>query len=305
MTGIARAPRKAFAIMGRLGADYIIGGDNIGAKLNLAYDQLSAAGGGTLLLRSGLQYRLEREVTGYETVKIVGEKFAKASAGGTIIRAAEGTNLTHMFNFAGTSSPSANTDLLHDIGFEDITLNGNLTATNILTLSNTDYAMIRHVRFVGAANSIKTVWDSNADPISSTIPGGLRIQDCIISANSGIGIDLQYQTQSWIRSCWFSGNNVQKWINLKSCNKITIDGGNEFNVATVGVSFNDTPTLATNDIALNGNRFAIGSGNKNWEDTRTNPLSSRISIVGNTIAGGTRDPLVGDDNMILNTGDVR
>lgn len=265
-----------------------------------AIDAVSAAGGGVVFLRSG-KYRIATTLTVPENVVLVGEKWAKqgsgTTTGGATLKTAAGVNLTSIVSVVGTTNPATNADLMHDTGFINITFDGNSTTTNCLLLSNYDTCQIDHCRFVLATNGVKTVWDSNTDPSAATIPGGLRISNCNVSSVSGIGIDLDHQTQCWITNIWFTGTTPTTWINFTSSNKIHITNC-EFNTATQALKFSDTATFPTNDITVNDCVFA---GGKAWTEARTNASSNRVSIVGCTIVSGNADLLVGSDNITNNT----
>lgn len=265
-------------------------------QIQAAIDAVEELGGGAVYLRP-YKYRLNAPLEVPENVFLIGEKWAKLGDGGVTLKAAIGATLTSLVNVTGSSNPPTNTELLHDTGFVNITFDGNNTTTNCLLLTNEDTCYISHCRFVLATNGIKTVWDSSVDPTAATIPGGLRIMDCNISSVSGIGIDLQYQTQCWITNNWFTGTTVDTWIRFKSSNKIHITNC-EFNTATQALKFQDSATFPTNDITINDCVFA---GGKAWTEERTHAASNRVSIVGSTIVSGLADLLVGSDNVLNNS----
>lgn len=278
-------------------ADYVCTGTADDVQIQAAITAVAAAGGGVIFVRRGT-YRISATITFplNANVWIVGEKWAKQGTGGTIFKTSAGSTLTDMFKIAGNTNPTTNADLNHDNGFFNCTFDGNSTTTNDIKLSNQDTFHLENCRVVGSTNGIATVWDSSSDPIVATVPGGLFIRGCIISANSGIGIDLQYQTQVWITDCWFSGNSVTTWMNIKSCNKIHTQNL-EFDSTTTSVAFSDTATVATADVTLNGCTFVQASGNA-WTEARTNAGSERVFITGTILPGITHDKLVGTHNTV-------
>jgi len=265
-------------------------------QIQAAIDYVKELGGGAVVLRP-YKYRLSSPLVVPENVFLVGEKWAKMGTGGVTFKAAIGVTLEHLVEVTGASNPTTNAELMHDTGFRDITFDGNGTTTNCVLLTNQDTIIFDHCRFVLATNSVKTVWDSTVDPIAATIPGGIRLIDCNISSVSGIGIDLDHQTQCWITNCWFTGTTVDTWIRFKSSNKIHLTNC-EFNTATQALKFQDTATFPTNDITVNDCVFA---GGKAWTEERTNATSNRVSIVGSTIVSGSADFLVGADNVLNNS----
>lgn len=295
--------RTVKATVARSGhADYVCTGTNDHLQIQAAINAVSTAGGGVVLLRADPNsYRIGATITVPENIVLAGEKWARMATGGVTLQTAAGVNLTSMITVTGAANPTTNADLLHDTGFMDLTLDGNGTTTTLITYTNQDTSFITHCRLIGATNAVKTVWNSTVDPIPATIPGGLRITDCNISANGGQGIYFDKQTQCWISDCWFTaGTSATDWIVLHASNKITITG-NEFNTATNAISLTDTATYATNDITINDNRFAVGAPNKNIREARTNASSNRLAYVGNTIANGTSDALFGTGNVVMNT----
>lgn len=266
-------------------------------QIQEAIDAVSGVGGGAVYLRP-YKYRLSAALVVPENVFLIGEKWAKQGTGGVTLKAGIGITLDNLVTVTGGTNPPSNTELLHDTGFVNITFDGNNTTTNGLLLSNQDTCYISHCRFVLSTNSIKTVWDSNVDPIAATIPGGIRIMDCNISALSGgTGIILDHQTQCWITNNWFTGTSADSWIRFLSSNKIHIINC-EFNTATQALKFQDTATFPTNDITVNDCVFA---GGKAWTEERTHAASNRVSLVGNTIVSGSADFLMGPDNVVLNS----
>jgi len=149
---------------------------------------------------------------------------------------------------------------------------------------------------VGATNSINTVWNSTSNPVTATVPGAIFLRDSIISANNGVGINLQFQTQCWISDCWFSGSSVTTWINIKSSNKVHIINC-EFDSAATSIALSDTATVATNDIVAQACTFVQSSGNA-WTDSRSNAASDRVHISGTILPGVTHDKLVGSHNSV-------
>ncbi|WP_439946504.1 glycosyl hydrolase family 28-related protein [Streptomyces sp. BBFR109] len=265
------------------------------AAIQAALNAANAAGGGMVFFPSGT-YRIGSTITVPQYVRLVGERFVKGSTGGTTLKTAASTTLTSMFTATGTSNPSTNADLHHDIAFENITFDGNNSTTNILALTNQDTCKVIDCRLIQATNSIKTVWTSTSDPTASTIPGGLYVDRCIISANSGIGIDLQYQTQCWVTNTWFSGTSVTTWVNVNASNKIHMTNC-EFNAATQALNLADTATVTTNDIIAAAMVFSMSSGNKAITEARTNAGSTRVLVTGTSASGVTYDKLVGGSSI--------
>lgn len=291
--------RTYAAIIGPAGsvADYICTGTADDVKIQSAITTVAGAGGGVIFVRRGT-YRISTTITFplNANITIIGEKWAKQGAGGTIFKTSAGVSLTDMFNVSGNANPTVNVDLSHDNSFMHVTFDGNNTTTNLLTLSNTDTVKLERIRMVGATNSINTIWNSTSDPITATVPGAIFLRDSIISANSGVGINLQFQTQCWISDCWFSGGSVVSWINMKSCNKIHVINC-EFDSATTAITLADTATVATNDIVIQACTFVQSSGNA-WTDSRTHAASDRVNISGTILPGITHDKLVGTHNNV-------
>jgi predicted transcriptional regulator len=290
------ATRQFSVIIARSGsADYVCDGVADDVQIQAAVNAVNSAGGGVVFLRAGL-YRIAATITMPPYVRLMGERFVKGSTGGTTLKTSASTTLTSMFTATGTSNPTTNADLHHDIAFENITFDGNSTTTNILALSNQDTCKVIDCRLIQATNSIKTIWDSTSDPTAATIPGGLIIDRCIISANSGIGIDLQYQTQCWFTNTWFSGSSVTTFININASNKIHMMNC-EFNTATQALNLADTATVTTNDIIAEAMVFAMTSGNKAITEARTNAGSTRVIVTGTASSGVTYDKLVGGSSL--------
>lgn len=284
--------------VGTTEADYITDGTADDVQIQAAINAVAAAGGGIVNIKQGLYRIAATIVMPFDAkVRVVGEKFAKANTGGAILQTATSVTLTNMFEFKGNVNPSTNADLTHDIAFENLTINGNLTTTNNFFFENFDYVKFDTCRIISATNSIKTSWNSTSDPVSATLPGGIFLSNCIVSANGGIGIDLQYNTQCWITNTWFSGTSVDTWINMKSSNKIHISN-NEFNTATTAIRLQDTATASTQDITVNNNTFV---GGKAITEERTHASSNRVTFVGNTQVSGSNDTLVGSGNVMLQT----
>ncbi|AHF94480.1 hypothetical protein OPIT5_17405 [Opitutaceae bacterium TAV5] len=282
-------------VVGPADADYIVDGSNDHVELQQAIDTVAAAGGGKVILRQGI-YNCGAEIVIPHDgrVRIVGEKMAKGMEGGVILRAT--ATLTNLVSTAGSGNPATNADLSHDIHFEHITFNGNGRVTNVVSLTNADFVSFTFCRVIGGVNGIVTVWDSSQDPTAATVPGGLFITNSILSASTGIALDLQYQTQCWISNVWFSGpGTTSTWINFRSSNKIHI-ANCEFNTATQALRFQDTGTRGCHDITITGCTFSVGSGNKCWTEQRTHGASKRVLVSGcintdsapaDTLAGGS------------------
>jgi len=298
-------------------ADYLCDGVADDVQIQAAITAVAAAGGGTVFIRAGMYRIAATIVIPFDAhVRIIGEKFAKTNENnaGTTLKTAASTNLTNMFEMYGKGpgsptgsgggaggDPSVNADLSHDITFQDMTINGNLTTTNNIYLENVDFARFEMCRIISATNSVTTVWNSSIDPTAATIPGGIFMDKCVISANSGIGIDLDQQTQCWITNSWFTGTSVTTWIRIHASNKIHI-ANNEFNTATQALYFSDTATASTQDVTVNDCVFA---GGKAGTDVRTHASSNRVSIVGFTQSSGSNDTLVGNANIVVGTSGVR
>jgi len=297
-TPLARV-RTYTAVVGPPGtvADYTCTGVTDNVQIQAAINMVAASGGGVVFMRRGT-YRIASTITFplSANVMVVGEKWAKQGNGGTIFKTSAGASLTDMFLIAGNANPGSNADLSHDNGFTNVTVDGNATTTNLLTLSNTDTVKLEHIRMVGATNSINTVWNSTSNPVTATVPGAIFLRDSIISANNGVGINLQFQTQCWISDCWFSGSSVTTWINIKSSNKVHIINC-EFDSAATSIALSDTATVATNDIVAQACTFVQSSGNA-WTDSRSNAASDRVHISGTILPGVTHDKLVGSHNSV-------
>ncbi len=281
--------------IGFANADYIVDGSNDHVQIQQAVNAVAAAGGGEVFFYNGI-YSCGAEIVVPKDarIKFVGEKVAKGTTGGVILRA--GISYTNLISIAGSGNPVTNAGLTHDIHFEHLTLNGNGKVTNVVKLTNADYIGFSFCRIVGGVNGIATAWDSTSDTTDATIPGGLFINNCILSAGAGgIALDLQHQTQCWISNVWFSGpGGAAVWINIKSSNKIHI-ANCEFNTVQQAFRFQDTATKGCHDITVVGCIFAVGTGNKCWTDQRTNTSSRRVLIASciNSHSASSYDPLAG------------
>lgn len=276
----ACAPLLAVTVVvGPVDADYLVSGGGDHVEIQQAIDFVAGAGGGTVVLRQGVyDCGAEIVVPRDGMVRIVGEKLAKGVDGGTILRAS--ATMTNLVSTAGLANPATNADLSHDLHFEHITFNGNGRVTNVVRLTNADYVSFSFCRVIGGVNGIATVWNSASNPSAGTIPGGLFITNSILSASTGIALDLQYQTQCWISNVWFSGpGTTTAWINFKCSNKIHITNC-EFNAAAQALRFQDTATKACHDITITGCTFSVGAGNKCWTEQRTHGSSKRVLISG-------------------------
>ncbi|WP_165367402.1 glycosyl hydrolase family 28-related protein [Phytoactinopolyspora endophytica] len=282
--------------------DFQTDGTNDTSQIQAAIDHVAGEGGGIVFIRAGTYNISATIMFPFDPhVRIVGEEFVKSASntvGGTALVAS--AELTDMFAVVGRSNPAENADLSHGVQFEQLTLDGGGQTTNLLKLSNQDCVVVNLCRMRGATNSITTVWDSDIDPTAPTIPGALFVSNSIVSANSGIGIDLQYQTQCWISNVWFSGGSVKTWLNMMSSNKIKITNC-EFNTAAEAIHLRDTATYPTHNITVTGCVFALGAGNAAWRDSRTHGYSRSVAITGCTLAGGeTYDSLANFGNVLNN-----
>jgi hypothetical protein len=290
---------KSFSVtVARSGsADYICDGVQDDVEIQAAVNTVNAAGGGTVFIRSGT-YRISAAIVIPENVTVFGERMARQASGGVTFKTSASVSLTDMIQVTGTANPTTNADLKHDIVFENITFDGNNTTTNIVKLTNQDTVKFQNCRLIQGTNAVVTVWDSSSDPVAATISGGLYMNWCNVSANSGTAIDLQYQTQCWISNCWFTGSSVTTWINFKSSNKIHITNC-EFNAATQALDFSDTATVTCNDITVMDCVFALNSGQKAIRESRTNAGSTRVTVQGTMAPGVIYDKLVGGGSIAV------
>lgn len=291
------------AVVGRNSrAQYQADGVADNVQLQAAIDAVADAGGGTVVIKGGTYRIASSLVIPFDSrISIVAERMARTPSGGVTLKTSAGVTLTDLVKVEGNADPSTNADLTHDVTFENITFDGNNTTTNLVKLTNQDTVKFRNCRLIQGTNSVVTVWDSASDPTASTIPGGVYLDWCNVSANSGVGIDFQYQTQCWISNCWFTGSSVTTWINLLASNKVKITNC-EFNTATQGIYFQDTATYPTNDITITGCVFAVGSSNKAWREARTHASSLNIAITGCTLPSGvTYDSLANSGNILANS----
>lgn len=310
--------RLTYVTIARSGnADYVCDGTADDVQIQAAINAVATAGGGTIFIRAGMYRIAATIVIPFDAhVRIVGEKFAKTNENnaGTTLKTSASVTLTNMFEMYGKGpgsptgegagaggDPATNADLSHDIAFENLSINGNLTTTNLFYLSNVDYAKFDYCRLISATNTIMTDWNSSIAPTASTIPGGIYMNNCIVSANSGDGIVLDNQTQCWITNSWFTGTSVTSWIDMLSCNKIHVINC-EFNTATQALYLKDTVSASTQDIIVADSVFA---GGKAWSDTRTHASSNRVSIVGYTQASGSNDTLVGNASYAIGSNGFR
>jgi hypothetical protein len=293
---------KIYVTVGYSDADYITDGVADDVQIQAAITQVAGEGGGVVFIKEGTYNISSTIVFPFDPhVRVMGAAWIKSSTSTVAGTALVSSNaLTDMFLCEGNENPTSNADLSHGIQFEDITLDGSGTTTNLIRLVNQDHCVVNRCRLRSATNSIKTEWNSNVDPDETTIPGALFLSNSILSANSGIAVDLQYQTQCWISNSWFAGGgSVDAWINFQSSNKIHITNC-EFNTAAHAIRFRDTASFFCGDITVNDSTFAVGGGNKAWTDERTNASSNRISITGNVVSSGTVDTLVGTGNVVVN-----
>lgn len=278
-------------------ADAVCDGVADDVEIQAAVTAISAAGGGTLFVRTGT-YRISATVAVPQNVTILAERMARQASGGVTFKTSASVTLTNMFTVTGASNPSTNADLIHDTHFENICFDGNGTTTNIIQFTNQDTSKFFNCRLIGATNAVSTVWDSTVFPTTATVPGSLYFIGCNISANGGIGLDLNYQTQCWITDCWFTGSSVTAWVRMNACNKINVSGC-EFNTATTALSFADVSGGALDypchDITIMAKTFATGG--TVITDTRTHASSVNVIIKG-TMGGGTTEgaALVGTGN---------
>lgn len=267
-------------------------------RIQAAIDACAAAGGGKIELRNGTYRIAATLVFPFDSrVTLEGERMARTPSGGVTFKTSASVTLEDMVQVTGEGDPIANADLSHDVVIENICFDGNNTTTNIFKLTNQDTIKFFDCRLIQATNSVVTVWDSEIDPTASTIPGGIYFDTCNISANGGIGIDLQYQTQCWVIDSWFTGSSVDTWINMVGSNKLKI-ANVEFNTATQALHLQDTATFPTNDITIASTIFAVGTGNRAWKESRTHAASVDFVVQGTAPAGVIYDSLVGTGNEI-------
>jgi hypothetical protein len=273
-------------------ADYYCDGTDDDVQINAAITAANSAGGGTVVILGGTNsYRISSAIVLKENVSLVGERMARQSSGGVTLKTQASSTLTSLLTVTGISNPTTNADLIHDTHIENLTLDGNNTTTNGVLLTNQDTFKAINCRFIQCTNAINTAWDSSSDPIAATIPGGIYLERCNISSVSGIGINLDKQTQCWISNCWFTGTTVSDWVVFKSSNKIHIINC-EFNTATNALRFQDTATVTCNDNTIMNCVFAVGTGNRAWKEERTNANSNDIMISGTVPSGVIYDPLI-------------
>lgn len=289
-----------FVTVGSSDADYITDGVADDVQIQQAINDVNAAGGGLIWIKEGT-YNIASQITlpFNPYIRLTGEKFAKGSTGGTILKSS--ATLTNMFYMAGNTNPATNADLSHDFEVENITINGNNKTTNLFYLSNQDSFRLKNCRLVGGTNSIKTVWDSNIDPDASTIPGAIFADNCIISGRAGgIAIDFQYQTQCWFSNCWFSGDGtVATWLNFNASNNINFVNCQFNSCATSCFAFSDTASFSCQNITILGFTAPIGTGIKLISDTRSNSSSKKLVIIGTTTSTANSDTVFGSENVII------
>jgi pectate lyase-like protein len=285
------------------GAMYVTDGTDDDVQIQQAIDAAVTAGGGTVFIAKGT-YRIATPVAVGAGVTLFGERMARYSTNGVIFKTATSVNLTDMVTVTGTSNPSSNADLIHDIQFVNITFDGNSTTTNNVKLTNQDTVKFTDCRFISSTNSLVTVWASSIAPDNTTIPGGIYMTRCNVSpASGGIGVDLQYQTQCWFTDTWHTppSGTPAAHFRFKCSNKIFVNGA-EFNTATTALVFEDVNSggaldYPTQNIHVNAKTFA--NGGTIIDDNRTHSGSGIVTVKG-TMAGSTTigDKLVGTGNKV-------
>lgn len=302
----SRVATKTVGYTGTI-ADYVCDGTDDDVQIQAAIDAVnSTPGGGTVIIRANSNaYRIATTITLPENVSLVGERMARQSSGGVTLKTAAATTLTNMFEMTGTTDPASNADLKHDVHIENITFEGNNSTTNAFMLTNQDTIKFVNCRFITSTNSINTTWDSTTAPSATTIPGGIYLDRCNVSTTgTGIGIILNYQTQCWIDSCWFtsSSGTPSAWLKITSSNKIDVSGA-EFNTATTAIILEDVNTGGALDFPCHNIRIAaktFNTGGTILDDNRTHASSGRVTITG-TMASGTTlgDTPIGTGNVVL------
>lgn len=293
-------PSTFTAVVGFANANYICDGVADDIQIQAAITAVKAAGGGNIYIQPGTYDITATLVLPKDPyLRMVGSEFVKGTTGGTVLKVS--ATLTNMFTMIGNTNPTTNADLSHQLRMEHMTLNGNSRVTNLFYLSNVDYANFYTCRMVGATNSVKTVWDSNADPTGATVPGAIFMDSCIVSAGSGgIGIDFEYQTQCWVSNCWFDGAGTNaNWLKFNASNGIMCTNCQFNGLATAAFLFADTATVSCQDITIDNFTAPIGTGVKLISDTRTHASSNRVQIIGRTTSTATSDTVVGSKNIVM------
>jgi hypothetical protein len=299
----SRTTTKTVGYAGTI-ADYVCDGTADDVQIQAALNAVSSSpGGGTVLIRANSNaYRIATTITLPENVSLVGERMARQSSGGVTLKTAAAVTLTNMFEMTGTTNPSSNADLKHDVHIENITFEGNSSTTNAFMLTNQDTIKFVNNRFIGSTNSVNTTWDSTVAPSAASIPGGIYFSLCNISTTgTGIGITLNYQTQCWISDCWFtpSSGTPAAWIKFNASNKVKVTNC-EFNTATTALLFTDVNLgggldFPCHNITITGSVFNTGS--TVVDDNRTHTSSDFVRITGLASSGTSAgDTLFGSGN---------
>lgn len=193
-----------------------------------------------------------------------------------------------LIRWEGTSPRVLFTDLAKSFAVRGMILNGNslVTRANIYA-ADYDTLIVELCRLIRAPQNI--ISKSAQAPIGSFPPGGLRVTDCNLGALSGADIDMDGNTQNWLRGNWFASTASSPKIRMSRCDKVNIVDC-EFNLAgatDVVFLLEDDGDNSTHDINIVASKINCGGATaKVFQDDRTHAESIRVSFVGATISGG-------------------
>jgi len=244
-----------FAQNGRTGAiDY--GGQNVAggvdgtdasAVIQAATNALTS--GGKVFVKEGI-YWLSSSIELKSGISLVGVAPGKAFMG-TMFRASLG------FSGALIKTPAISDELINSVGIMNLKLDGqNETGvTTLLNLDNVDTAFITQCVFTKSpATALKAGFVGVLPPTGALVPGMFWIKDNIFSSISGVGIDLEYHTQTIIRrNVFFGGGTTTRCIRIFDGNKVFVVE-NEMNEYTdIGIYLTDDNNPNTRDCIITNN----------------------------------------------------
>jgi len=198
---------------------------------------------------------------------------------GTMFRASSG------FSGALIRTPAISDELINSVEIMNLKLDGQneVGVTALLNLDNVDTAFITQCVFTKSpATALEAGFVGVLPPTGALVPGMFWIKDNIFSSISGVGIDLEYHTQTIIRrNVFFGGGTMTRCIRIFDSNKV-FAVENELNGYTdIGIYLTDDNNPNTHDCIIANNfldstqtgaRGIVENGNGNRQQIIANSL---------------------------------
>jgi hypothetical protein len=306
--------------------DYLCTGTNDDVVFQQILADSLAAGGFACFLHAGIYFFSSfATIMKDANIAFIAEKATKKSTstgtrGGVMIQASSSISTSSpidaLFKSQGDSfvydDGTGNTSNLSTGPgqFFNVVLNGNNRVKIPFDCLNVDSPIFCGAKILnGTQRAVRSLYNGVGSDGSQAIPGGLlpgglRFSDCILSAPSGIDVELEYNTQCWFHNCWEEGgsSNPQTHVRLKSCVKVYFTGVNEFDPCSVGaIQLEDESNNPCFQLQFYG-QFVTGSNLiPVVNDLRTNNNSVSLLLIGNIATGSIDETILKNPatNIIL------